>query len=196
MRWRPRRPGLVAALGLLGAATVDRERPFGIAVAWASGHGVLAGLLLRADPDIGVPEVWTTGPAVALLALGAVRLAQDADSRSTVLIPGLAVGLIPTLVVVLGDPGDVWRVVALAVAGAALLVAGSVAKVSAPVLAGALAIAVVVLTQSLVLVRVLPRIGVFALFAVLGVLLVIASATYERRLQDLRRLRGHIATLR
>lgn len=188
--------GLVAALGLLGAATVDRQRPFTVAIGWATGHGVLAALLLRADPDIGIPEVWTTGPAIALLALGAVRLAQDADSRSIVLIPGLAVGLVPTLVAVLGDPGDAWRAVALAVVGAVLLVAGSVAKVSTPVLAGALAVAVVVLTQSLVLVRVLPRIGVFALFAVLGVLLVIASATYERRTQDLRRLRGHIMSLR
>jgi len=188
--------GLVAALGLLGAATVDRQRPFGVAVAWASGHGVLAALLLRADPGIGIPEVWTSGPAIALLALGAMRLAQDADSRSTVLIPGLAVGLVPTLVAVLVDPSDVWRVVALAVVGTVLLVAGSVAKVSAPVLAGALAVVVLLLTQSLVLIRALPAIGVFAVFGVLGVLLVIASATYERRLQDLRRLRGHIATLR
>jgi len=157
-------------------------------------HATLANGILLADRGVEVVEAYTAVPAALLLALGTVRLARDPAARSVpTLLPGLLVFLVPTVLVLMGDVSHTGRALWLAGGSTALLVAGVRMRLSAPVIAGAIGAGGVVLTQFPVVASVVPR---WLVFAVLGLALVVISATYEARLRDVRRIRDQVQSYR
>jgi hypothetical protein len=149
-------------------------------------------LLLRAA-DVTVPEAYSAVPAGLALGAGAAWMLRDPTVRSRrALHPGLVLAVVPTVALLVADPQDTVRAVAVAVlAGVALLV-GLGARIATPVWYGAAAAAVVVLTQLAVVADHLPR---WVAFAVVGAILVAASATFERQRLRARRLRDRISAI-
>jgi trimeric autotransporter adhesin len=147
--------------------------------------------------DAGVVEAWTAFLALVLLGLGAMALHRDPSLRSwPALGPGLVTMLAPTLV--LSVPGEhAWRVVALAAVAAVVVVVGVTRRLQAPVVLGSVALAGLALVQlepwALRAAAGLPR---WVVLAVVGTVLLLLGATYERRLRDLRSVRIKLAALR
>jgi hypothetical protein len=149
---------------------------------------------LLGDADVRVVEAYTAVPALLTLLIGVWRLATDDEARSfTTLSAGLALALVPTAVQVLDDPSDLPRVLALAAAGSATLLAGAFGRLAAPTVYGAGAVGVVALTQLWVAASHLPR---WVTFATLGLLLIFGSATYERQRARLVATRRRVDALR
>lgn len=165
---------------------------------WSS---VLSGALLSAcswtllaDAEVAVVEAYTALPAAAALLIGGWRLAVDTRAQSLpALGPGMSLALAPTTLLVLADPGDLVRVLALATLAALVAAVGASLRLVAPVVYGVVALTLVALTQVSVAATHLPR---WVTFAALGVALVAFSATYERQLRRVRSTRQRLALLR
>jgi hypothetical protein len=166
---------LVAATGWLVLAT----RGWGYA-RWVAALAVSAGIAaLLADADVTVVEAYTLAPALTLGGAGIWSLLEDHDLRTgPALTPALTAGLVPSLVLLAGEPQALARTLGLALVAGALAAIGTRLRWLAPTVAGAAAAVVVALTQLSMVVDVAPR---WATFAVVGVLLVALAATYERQ---------------
>ena len=153
-----------------------------------------AWLLLR-EAAVTTPEAYTAVPAVLALGTGVAWMVRDPQVRSRqALHPGLVLGVVPTLVLLASDPQDTVRALAVAAIAAVALLVGVGQRVEAPVWYGVAATLVVVGTQLAVMADHVPR---WVVFAVLGALLLTASATFEhqRRLAVALRARfGEVAT--
>jgi hypothetical protein len=205
--------GVGAAVGLLAAGS-DGERLWlallavgvGVAVLGVRDDhrwGWLAGLLLAASSwvrlslaDVTAPEAYTVPPALALLAVGAWRRHRDPSYPSwTAYGAGLGLALGPSLLRSVTDAGNV-RPLLLGLAALAVVAVGVARRLQAPLVigGGVLAVdAVVQLSPYLAAAYdVVPR---WVTIGVVGLLLVIAGATYERRLHELRRVGRHVARL-
>ncbi len=151
-------------------------------------------LLLR-DAAVTTPEAYTAVPAVLALGTGILWMVRDPQVRSRhALHPGLVLGVAPTLLLLASDPQDTVRALTVAAIAAVALLVGVGQRVEAPVWHGVAATLVVVGTQLAVVVDHVPR---WVVFAVLGALLVTASATFERQRRLAGRLRarlGEVAT--
>jgi hypothetical protein len=199
--------GLLAAVALAAAARPvlraagDAVRDAGdvllswpVAPAATAGAGVLA---LTASGVFDVVVEVATGPTGALaLAVGALRLAaRPAEGSWRTLGPGLALLLLPTLVLAAG--GDLWRVLALVMVAGAALAMGAARGLQAPVVLGAGVLAVHAAVQlAPYLGRLTSSQWRWVVFAAVGAGLLTLGATYERRLVQLRAARTRVAALR
>jgi hypothetical protein len=177
---------LVAAVGwsVLALAGGWRHARWLAALAVSVGVG-----LVLADARVTTVEAYTVVPALTLGAVGVWHLIEDRELHTAVaLTPALAVGLVPSLLVLIDDPRVVVRTVALVVVAGALATAGTRLRWLAPTVAGAVTAVVVALTQLSIVVEVVPR---WITFAVVGVLLVALAASYERQ-----RVRAHTVAAR
>jgi len=178
---------VVTVLSLLRA---DRR-----ALSWAGGLLLaLASWVRLWDLGVHAPEAYTLPSAVVLLAVGLLHLRRNPHSPTmTALAPGLALGLVPSLLwALVEEPG--LRALLLGAACLALVVVGVRLGWTAPLLLGAAVGGLLVLRLAAPYVgTAVPR---WVLIGMAGALLVAMGATWERRLQEARHLAGYVRGLR
>jgi hypothetical protein len=181
---------LIAAVGWLCLAVAGWRH-----ARWLAAVAVSAGVTtLLSDAGVDVVEAYTVVPALTLGAAGVWWLVEDREVRTVpALAPALAVGLVPSLVVLTGDPEALLRTLGLVVLAGALAAVGVRGRWLAPTLAAAVTAVWVALTQLTIAVEVAPR---WVTFAVVGILLVWLAATYERQQARARTLAQHLSTYR
>ena len=200
------RPAALIAAGAVALAAsrlVDPRVRWALAVAAtvsAGGAGLArAGyaVVTEIEPGWRQLEAWALPSAAVVLAAGVIWLRSDDRVRSWgPLGPGVSLLLGLSLLAVLdGEP--VWRVAALAVLAAATVAAGAVARLQAPVVLGALVLAVHALVQlGPWVARIVAGQPRWLVLAVVGAALLAMGATYERRLRELRSVRLRVSSLR
>ncbi|RZS91547.1 hypothetical protein EV189_0789 [Motilibacter rhizosphaerae] len=181
-------PAVSAALALAGAAAalvalVPERRSVG----WVAGLLLTAATWSRLDgAEVRLVEAYTLPPAVALAVAGALLGRRSSDARSwTAYGPALLVGLVPSLLQGLSEPGAA-RPLAVAVAAAAVTLVGARSRLQAPLAVGGGVLVVDALDQVGPAVAALPR---WLVLAVLGCALLAVGARYEQRLAGLAALR-------
>jgi hypothetical protein len=196
------RPELVAvALAVLGViALASALRPGRRPLAVVGGLLMLVAMwTVLAAWDVGVPEAYTVVPALAALALGWEwsRKAVVPPSSWAAYGGGLALLLLPTVGLVLGEQDLLWRVPAVLATGLAAVVWGLRRRLQAALLIGGSAL---VLTSLRAfgpplwdLALLLPN---WVPFAVVGAVLLVVGARYEANLARLRRLGRTVAAMR
>ncbi|GIE88562.1 SCO7613 C-terminal domain-containing membrane protein [Actinoplanes regularis] len=162
----------------------------------ATGCALLGWWLFLAARQAGTAELYTAPAAVlALLAGGYARRVRPELPSWTAYGPALAAAFLPTLAVIAGsgpDEPQYARRLLLGVAGLAVLVAGALARLQAPVVTGG---AVVILTALHELAQVWDLVPRWVPLAVGGLLLVGVATTLEQRRRDLNRLRDAVSRL-
>ncbi|MEU3254969.1 hypothetical protein [Streptomyces sp. NPDC006997] len=186
---------VLALAGVIAAATAVRadRRPVGWA---ATALFVLAAWVRLAAWEVGTPEAYTLPVTVPALLVGALRRRRDPASSSwTAYGPGLAATLVPSLLAVWGDAH--WQR-PLLLGAAALLVTllGARHRLQAPLLLGGAALLLTVLHElAPYLVQVAGALPRWVPPALAGLLLLALGATYERRIEDVRRWREALGRL-
>ncbi len=189
---------LWVALLLAGVATavvaLTSARP---ALGWVAGVLLAASSWVRLVlSDVDAPEAYTVPAGAALLVLGYLRRRRDPGYGSWQAYgSGLSLVLVPSLLRAVTDSGNA-RPLLLAVVAAAVVAAGAARRLQAPLLLGAAVLAVDALVQLAPYLveayQVVPR---WVTIGSLGLLLLVAGVTYERRVRDLRRVGRHVARL-
>ncbi|MDQ7908237.1 hypothetical protein RB614_27295 [Phytohabitans sp. ZYX-F-186] len=158
----------------------------------AGGSVLLAWWLLLTAERVAVTEAYTVPAALLALAAGCLALRARPGIGSWVGYgPGLAVALLPSLASVLVADGQGVRRLLLGLGALLAVLAGAHEKRQAPLVVGGVVLVVVAVHEVLVW-DLLPR---WAYLAIGGLVLIAVAMTYERRLRDLRRLRGAIARM-
>ena len=134
--------------------------------------------LVLVGASIAVPEAYFATPAGCALAIGWWEMRSRPPLRSfAALGPGLALALVPSYVAMIVDPSVTARVLVLVAATLVLAMLGVLARWFAPVLAACLTAVAIAITQVLVT----DNSGIrWVSFAVVGVLLLVIAATYEK----------------
>jgi hypothetical protein len=176
-----------AAVGLMGTRA-DRR-----VLVWVSGGLFVLGSWVEfTHLGVSVAEAYTTLPAAVMLVHGGVRRRTDLTMSSwTSYGPGLALGLLPSLVLAVTDPG-LARPLLLGLAALAVTASGAHRRLQAPLIIGGVTLTVDAVAQVAPYAAALPR---WVTIAAAGLALVLMGATYERRLRDLHRLRGHLGRM-
>jgi hypothetical protein len=145
------------------------------------------------DLGVGTPEAYTLPWAALLLALGVFRVLRRGGPSLGELAPGLALGLLPSLLWVFADPLSL-RATILGFACLVLVLVGARARWSAPlVYAGVVGLTEVIRLAAPYAAQAIPR---WALIGAAGALLVIIGVTWERRLAEARGAWRYLAKLR
>ncbi|WP_213452493.1 SCO7613 C-terminal domain-containing membrane protein [Rhizomonospora bruguierae] len=182
-----------AALGLRAAWPAKPARARTGWVAAAGACEVVAWWLLLDASGVEVVEAYTVPAAAVALAAGWLALRRRPDLRSWVAYgPGLAVGLLPSLALVLDPDAAPPRRLVLGAAAVAVTVAGAVRRRQAPVLIGGGVVLAVALHE---LILVWQRLAAWIPLALGGLLLVALAITYERQRRELRRLRAAVGRM-
>ena len=166
------------------------RRGIAFAAAWIE---VVAWWLLMASAEVALREAYTLPAAAVALATGllAIRRTQGRTGSWVALGPGLAAALLPSLAAILVGDGQLLRRLLFGIGAVAVVLVGAHRRWQAPVAAGSLAL-LALAVHELVVWDLVPR---WAYLAVGGLLLITVAMTYERRLRDLRRLRGALARM-
>jgi hypothetical protein len=178
---------VVTALSLL---RTDRR-----GLAWAGGALLALASWVRLW-DIGVrePEPYTLPTAFVLLTLGVLHLRRDPEADTvSALGAGLGLALVPSLLWVVTDPTGL-RALLLGLSCLGLVVAGARLRWTAPLLIGAVVGTVEVVRLAAPYVGdAVPR---WVLIGSAGALLIVMGVTWERRVQEARRVMGYVHGLR
>ncbi|WP_460849232.1 SCO7613 C-terminal domain-containing membrane protein [Nocardioides ultimimeridianus] len=208
-----------AAFGILAAATVAAIPSAGLTAAAAGTAVIVAAWLaatavaqpvrligevamvpafaisvfsLLAERHITTVEAFTLPLAAALLVAGLLHLRRHPAAGTEVLLPALLLALVPTTLIVLGDPISL-RALLLGAGCVVLVLAGGALRWSTPVLAGAATAAVLVLREIGPYATTVPQ---WVWIGLAGVVLTLAGITWERQMRDLRRAVTMIGRLR
>lgn len=164
-------------------------------LAWPGGGLlVLASWVRLGDLGVSEPEPYTLPAALALGAVGVLRLRRDprADTLGAV-GPGLGLALTPSLLWALDEPMTL-RGLLLGLTCLSLVLLGLRGRWSAPLVLGGGAGAVLVVRMAAPYIGdAVPR---WALIGAAGALLIATGVTWERRLHDARNLAGYVRSLR
>jgi hypothetical protein len=173
-----------------GAATAERRAH----AAAAAASELFGWWLLLAGGEVALVEAYTLPAAlVALIAGWAARSARP-NLRSWIAYgPALCAAFLPTLATILAGPGEPWRRLLLFVGSIAVIVAGSMRRLQAPVVVGGGVVALVALHELALYWDLIPR---WIPLAIGGLVLLSLAITYERRLRNLVRIRGAVARMR
>ena len=177
---------------LIASSVVNAERRW---LAWAGGL-LLAGATWVRLWDVGVttPEAYTMPSALALLAVGLVRLARDRDADTwTTISAGLLLATVPSLLTVMTEEPASLRALLLGLGCLVLVLGGAALRWSAPLLVGAGVGLVLVLREWGPYAADLPP---WVVIGVAGSLLLVVGVTWEARLLELRRGTAYLARLR
>lgn len=216
-RLTPALPDLRALLALVGvlattASAADADRLWLALLALGVGAGVLAvradtrvgwlaGSLLTAsswvrlaDAQVDAPEPYTVPAALALLVVGRRRRASDPTYRSwNAYAPGLLLALAPSLLRAVTDAGTV-RPLLLGAAALTVVAVGVGRRLQAPLLIGGGVLATDAVVQlAPYLSAVYDAVPRWVTIGTVGLLLLVAGATYEQRVRDLRRVGDRVA---
>ena len=134
--------------------------------------------------------------AVALLVVGWRRRVGDPAYRSwNAYATGLVLALVPSLLRAVTDAGEV-RPFLLGVAALAVVAVGVTRRLQAPLLIGGAVLAIDAVVQlAPYLSAVYDAVPRWVTIGLIGLLLVVAGATYEQRVRDLRRVGDRVARL-
>lgn len=186
---------LSLCLTVLGAAAVgvgllrrDR-RPYAVGGSAVLGLAYVTRLVAS---DIGVVEAYTMPFGILLLAAGVVRMVTDPRRSSSALLPGLGLVLLPSLPGALVDPTSL-RGLLLALAGVVALAAGAIVRQKAPFHVGAALTTLLALRWAGPLVGDLPW---WIPLGTVGLVLLLAGATWEARVRDARAAVSYVRGLR
>ena len=149
-----------------------------------------------ADAHVHLVEPYTLPAAVILLILGYRRGLRDREARSWSRYgPGLALGLIPSLVQALGGTGLI-RPALLGLAALIVVLVGARHRLQAPLALGGAVLLLDAVAQSLpYLADAYDAVPRWVLVALAGALLLGVGATYERRVRGLRALQRRFTEL-
>ncbi|MEU1603655.1 SCO7613 C-terminal domain-containing membrane protein [Micromonospora matsumotoense] len=184
--------GAAAALRVLyPGQSAGRRWAFG---AVAGGSELLGAWLLLISGEVVLLEAYTLPAAGLTLVAGLLALRTRPGLTSWLALgPGLAAGLLPSLVSVLVAPDpQPWRRLLLGGAALGVVLVGAVRRWQAPVVLGGGSLVLLALHE---LVRgwdLLPR---WIYLAVGGLTLITLAATYERRRRDVDRLRAAVGRM-
>jgi hypothetical protein len=180
-------------------AVSGRWRPIdGAAFAWTTlGILVVGGIAALVSRQVEPFDLVTASVAAALLGAGVLRMRREAQLGSwPALGPGLAVLLLPALAADLVDP-VLWRLIALGVVSAIVVVIGAVRRLQAPLLFGGAVLLVHAVAQLWPWITwAYEAVWWWLWLGVAGVALVALAATYERQLRLARSVVRSIAELR
>lgn len=181
---------VAGAAAALAAVVRPTRRP----LAWVGGALlVLASWVRLADTGVTVPEAYTLPAALVLLTVGVVALVRDPRRRSTpMLLSGLVLALGPSTLLALDEPATL-RGLLVALASLVLVLGGASLRWSAPLVAGSVAGALLLLRALAPYAAELPP---YVVMIAAGALLVTVGVTWESRLASLRRGRRYVARLR
>lgn len=179
-------------------AAIASRRPALVAAAIAVPAGPAAAIAVDVSlalHHVSITELYVVAPGAVAATSGGIAMRRLPSISSWALTPALAVSLLPTLL--LAWRGDTGRQVAMLMIGAALVAMGAQCRLAAPMAAGSIAIVTVVLRVLGPQVAELPR---WLTLGVLGAALLVLGSTWERRLQEMRRVaervRPTVAALR
>jgi hypothetical protein len=195
---RPPAAALVLALsGVIAAGSAVRPERRRVAGRLAAVLFVSAAWVRLAVSDVSSPEAYTLPVTIPALAVGLLRRRRDPEASSwRAYGPGLTATLLPSLIAVWGDTH--WtRPLLLGLAALAVTLAGARSRLRAPLLLGAVTLALDSLHEltpyAVQVAGVLPR---WLPPALAGLLLIAVGATYEQRLRDARRVRRNLGRMR
>ena len=159
------------------------------------GSGLLgvAYVLRLAASDVDVVEAYTAPFAAVLLATGLWAMRDRSGPGSVqALLPGLVLAMLPSLPQALDDPAGL-RALLLGVGSVVALVVGISRRWKAPLVAGAVVLAVLALANVAPVAVAVPR---WVLLASAGVLLGGAGITWENRVRDGRAAIRYVGAMR
>jgi hypothetical protein len=190
---------LFALAHILGSATTVRPLA-GPTFAWATlGVLVLGGLAVLVSGEVDPFDIVTASVGVALIGAGAFRMHRAPSLGSwPALGIGLAVLLLPALVADFTDPHPpLWRIVALGVVSATVVLVGATRRLQAPLLFGGVVLLIHALAQLWPwITQLYEAVWWWLWLGIAGVVLVALAATYERQLRLARGVVRSIAALR
>jgi hypothetical protein len=144
--------------------------------------------------DIGLIEAYTLPFALFAVVGGSLGLRRHPALRSWVAYgPALAAAFLPSLALVLAQPGEPLRRLVVGAGAIAVVVVGGARRRQAPVVVGAVVLVLVTLHELVVWWDLLPR---WIPLAAGGLVLVTVGATYERRRRDVRLIRTAVQEMR
>jgi hypothetical protein len=180
------------------ASLLLAQSPFTPVVGWvALALAAIAGIVGIADDAIRPIELASVPIALALIAAGALHLADRPAARSWPhLGPGILILLLPPLVATATDR-PLWRLVALGVVAVGILVIGVVARLQAPFLLASVVVLIHGIATFSMQIRLVYQSVEWWLWLVIGgVVLIVLAARYEQRIRNLRSAVGRIGALR
>jgi hypothetical protein len=182
--------GWGAVLGL-SATRANRRAAERRVLYWvAAACEVVAVWLLMRVSDVALPEAYTLPFAAMALLLGAIELRRRHDLSSWAAYgPALVAAFLPTTVLVLLTDTSPVRQVLLLLGAVATLIVGSMGRQRAPVVVGGVVTTIAALSL-------LRQVGPWLVLVPVGLVLLFIGANYEKRRQDLRRLRGTLNRMR
>lgn len=180
------------ATGITAYLSPDRRR-----AGWVSGVLLTVASWIRlADNDIQAVEWYTLPAATALLVYGIRRLRKQpgefAESSLRCLGPGLALALLPSLVLAMREPVS-WRGLVLGLASATLVALGVKARLAAPFVLGVVATALLAFREIWPVAAFIPR---WTLLFLIGGVLLGMGMTWESRVNDLHTASRYVRGLR
>lgn len=190
-------PASLALAAAAGICLVTAVRPGRRPLLWAGLILAQAGLCVHlAAAGVSVPEPYTLPAAGIMLGYGWHGPRRVAGLNSWARYgPGLALALLPSLAAVLVDGGWI-RPLLLGLACLGLMLAGARARLGAPLVTGAAVLVAEAGRELAPAARDLAGwVPGWVPIAAGGAGLIVAGATYEARLRDLRRLRRALAAL-
>lgn len=176
--------------GAAGVSVLNRDRT---AISWVAALVLGSATVLRVTLDVRAPELYTLPAAALLVGAGLWRLRADRSSTSAdALGAGLALALVPSLLLALEEPASL-RGLLVGAAGVAALAVGVQQRFSAPLLAGAGTVALLAARELEPLAEAVPR---WVSLALLGIALLGVGISWEARLRNLRATGHYLTALR
>lgn len=188
---------MLALCAVVAAGTALRPDRRPAAGYLAAALFVLATWVRLYASDVTTPEAYTLPVTVPALVVGVLRRRGDPEASSwTAYGPGLAATLLPSLAAAWGDTH--WlRPLALGTAALAVTLVGARLRLQALLVLGGAVLALDTLHElAPYIVQVVGALPRWLPPALAGLLLLALGATYERRLNDARRLRESLGRMR
>lgn len=188
---------IVVLSAVYAVSAIRRRLPTTAIVGWVALGGAVVLAITGITQNLVEPFETATAPiAMALLAVGALRL-RDPETRSwPALGPGLAVLLVPSLVATFIEP-ELWRLVTLGVVGVAVIAAGALLRLGAPLILGAGVVLIHAIRTFAPQIVALYQLTQWWVWAVIGgALLLFLGLTVEKRVRDLKAIGGRLKDLR
>jgi hypothetical protein len=188
---------LGAVLGLAASRPGRPEMHRQTLIFAAAATEVVGVWLLMKTGNVSLPEAYSLPFAVFALLVGILELRRRPELGSWLAYgPALVAGFLPSLIIVLMTDTAPARRVLVIVAGVLTVALGSIRRQKAPVVVGSVVTAAATLHELLLLGAMLPWWVLLTLFGAAGALLVALGATYEKRRQNMARLRSALTRLR